>query len=187
MDKIPFTDWVNENPEHEEIVKYLTEERASFERGARFPNQFLYGLAVNYIDNQNPLSDAQTMSALATIRRRKDAATRIAEDSSKPTKPVPLGTQTFTGEVVGLKHVPNRFGKGTVMKIMVQCDGWKAWGTCPMALRYVNGQHGDRPIGPGDLVQITAEIKPSDNPSMGYYSSPREVLFLGTARARAAS
>lgn len=187
MEKIPFTDWVNESPDHEEIVKYLTEERASIERGAQYPNQFLYGLAVNYIDKQIVMSDAQAMSAISTIRRRKETAARIAEDANRHHEPPPLGTQTITGEVVGIKHVPNKFGRGTIMKLMIDCGPYKVYGTCPMSLRYVNGQHGDRPIGAGDMVQLTAEIKPSANPSMGYYSSPREVLFLGTASHSQAS
>jgi hypothetical protein len=83
--------------------------------------------------------------------------------------------------------VQNKFARGTVMKLMIDCGGWKTWGTCPMSLRYVNGRHGDRPIGAGDRVQITAEIKPSDDPSLGYFSAPREGLFLGTVSASAAS
>jgi hypothetical protein len=175
-----FQAWMNENPGHEEIVTYLTEERNSLLPGARWPNQFLLNLAVSYIDQSKPLSDGQVLSALATIRRRKDAQARIAEDASKPKGTAPLGTQTFEGEVVGIKHVENKFARGTVMKIMVDCGLWKAWGSCPKALRYVNGRHGDRPLGVGDRVQLTAEIKPSSDPSLGYFSAPREVIFLGT-------
>jgi hypothetical protein len=181
-----FQEWVSENPSHEEVVEYLTQERASLEPGARYPNSFLLDLA-NLIRNERPLTDPQVISALATIRRRRDAAERTEDSATRPKSRAPLGTQTFTGEVVGIKSVANKFAKGQVMKIMIECDGWKTWGTCPKALRYVHAPHGDRPLGAGDMVQITAEIKPSDDPSLGYFSAPREVTYLGPVSARAAS
>jgi hypothetical protein len=180
--ELSFEEWAAREPQHA-VVEYLIAERASFRPDTRWPNFFLDSLVLRFIDKGKTLSVPQLDAAQVAIRKRRAAALRLEEDSHLVKIPVPEGQLTFEGEIVGVKMTKNQFYRGDILKVMVLvttgAGSFKLWGTCPVTLHNVVGRHGLRPLMVGDTVRLTATVKASGDPGVGFFSAPREGVYLG--------
>lgn len=76
-----------------------------------------------------------------------------------------------TGEVVSIKAVASRFAQRVAeIKLLVQCDGYRLYGTCPK----FKGELPQR----GDRIEFTAQVIPSpDDPEYGYFKRPTKPSY----------
>jgi hypothetical protein len=186
MPGISFEEWLQEDRHNQEVTDYLIAEHENFGPDSKWANGFLTDL-YRIVNAKQTLTHPQVMAAAANIERRQMAVIRMAESAGREHTPVPEGTHTFQGEVIGgPKPYRNPKSRGSVMKMMIDVGPYKVWGTCPAHLLYVRGEHGQRPLGSGDMVRLTAELKRSKEDSVGYFSSPKNGEYLGTRNANPA-
>lgn len=102
------------------------------------------------------LTDARRW--LATLAER--AATQ---------RPVPVGRIEVVGTMRARKWVENAYG-GT-LKMLVEGDGWKVWGSVPAALRDAGAEI-------GSTVAFTATVEASDDPAFGYFTRPSQARVV---------
>lgn len=96
----------------------------------------------------------------AYLERRAGWAAKKAEEQ-KHAKPVPSGRVEITGTVLSIKDYESDYG--TTTKALIQCDGYKLFGTVPAAIV------ADAKV--GDVVRLTATVKEKE-PGFGTYSRP---------------
>ena len=73
---------------------------------------------------------------------------------------VEAGRREITGTLLATKRVESRFG--VTYKMMLQCDGYRLFGTIPAALSDIEI---------GDVVSMTATVEPQDQ-GFAYFSRP---------------
>jgi hypothetical protein len=106
------------------------------------------------------------------------AAAKAVEKANE--KPVPLveGRVLVKGEVLTLRGEDGPYGHTT--KMLVKCEGFKLWGTCPAALL-------DARVEKGDVVEFAASIKRSDrDEAFGFWSRPSKAKVVKEAEKEAA-
>jgi len=148
-----------------------------------------------YLANHGTLTYGQHEAVTRNVKR--DAAKAV--EAALPTKPAPSGTITLTGEIVTVRDEPGFAYNSTVWKMLVRCDGWKAWMSVPAslqdefiaahnALHTEAGYTGSRSIDGlkafliGSEVTLTADVTPSpDDPSFAFGKRPRKAT-LGKMR-----
>jgi hypothetical protein len=99
-------------------------------------------------------------------------------------KPVPEGRQEITGTVLGIKIRDGYMPGQTTLKLLLDCDGFKLWGTFPNSLCgtqevdeetlrtfYTAGAE------VGDQVTMTATVAASADLGFGFYSRPAKATF----------
>ncbi len=92
------------------------------------------------------------------------AERRAAEATSF--QPIPEGRRQVRGSVLTIKEqsFSNGYGRySTTLKMLVQCDGYKLWGTVPAAIA---GE-----VGRGDVVTFVATVSKKDA-GFGLFSRP---------------
>lgn len=83
-------------------------------------------------------------------------------------KDVVEGKVTVEGVIVSFKTVDSGFGE--TVKMLVQCDGYRVYGTCPKALDEAQA---------GDKVQFNATVtKSNKDASFGTYSRPTKASII---------
>ena len=105
-------------------------------------------------------------------------------------RPVPTGRIEVSGTVLSAKYVDGAYG--SVLKMLVEGDGWKVWGSVPQNIAdqvYAEFYSGDRDRAldgksvwtvtlPGRSVTFTATVKASaDDPSFGFFSRPAKAML----------
>jgi len=111
-------------------------------------NDFFASLSSQLLRNGS-LSERQVLAY-------ERAVAREAERAGEPKVPAPVGKQTVTGEVVGLKWHENDFGG--CLKMTVKDDrGFCVWVTVPAALSAMQNE-----LERGDRVTFTATLEQSD-------------------------
>ncbi|MBQ1048463.1 hypothetical protein KBX50_08290 [Micromonospora sp. C51] len=147
--------------------------REAFRRGQMTPRQIEAACQLVERTRERDARDAQ-LQASRTVARA--AGVRA-----------PVGKTTFTGEIVKAKRkqVATRRrssvdGNRTVIKVTVRGpEGWTVWGTLPRAA-YPAQYTADsfdawlRAL-PGQTITLTATVAPSDDPTHGFFDTPRLV------------
>ena len=87
-----------------------------------------------------------------------------AERDTQPKGECPEGRLTLEGVVVSTKVVETPYG--STLKALLECDGYRVWGTVPSAARW---QHQDRV-----RVKATVTRSPKD-PAFGFFARPTMV------------
>lgn len=108
-------------------------------------------------------------------RKRQEAEQR-AQAMDAPTEK----NYTFDAVVLGTRHDPGFGYKApSVKKLLVQSsDGWKAWMTCPAAIREAKK---------GDQIFLTADLQQSpDDPKFAFAKRPRRASIVHAAEEQAA-
>lgn len=80
--------------------------------------------------------------------------------------PVPTGRREITGVVVSIKERSTYLGYGrsrTTLKMLVQCDGYKLWGSVPAAL--------SEQVQKGDEVRFVATVTEKER-GFGFFTRP---------------
>lgn len=87
-------------------------------------------------------------------------------------KPIPAGRVTVEGTILSIKEYESDYG--VAVKCLLQCDGYKLFGTVPAGLV--------AEANAGDTVRLTATVKEKE-PGFGTYSRPTggEILVPATA------
>lgn len=101
------------------------------------------------------LSDKQ-VSLVSSIRAKiTERATQAAIEAESAVAVAP-GRREITGEVLAVKAYSQSYGhrETTTIKILVRCDGFKAFGTAPASIADT--------VARGDLVALTATIQPKE-------------------------
>lgn len=102
--------------------------------------------------------------------RQRAALASAVEQASLPKKRVESGRRLVEGRVVKLKQDERNSGYGyasrttSVLKALVQCDGYRLYGTVPSALAGT--------IAVGDTLRVEAEVVEKE-PGFGFFSRPR--------------
>ena len=119
-------------------------------------------------DTTGVLDDHELLDAHAALdQHERELAAR---------RPVPTGRVTVQGEIVSTRTDDTRFG--TVVKILVQGDGWRLWGTKPAAVSSAAR---------GDVVEFTATISASDDDeSFGFFARPTKAHVIAATILRSA-
>jgi hypothetical protein len=114
---------------------------------------------------------------LDTIARRAEiAAQRAAEAETAAPVPVSDKRMTVRGKVLSIR-VPdyNRGECGPVRMLVQHADGWKVWGSLPIALADIER---------GTEVEFDAAVKPSDKDTkFGFFSRPTKAQVITRAAA----
>ena len=101
------------------------------------------------------LSDKQ-VSLVSSVRAKiTERATKAAIEAETAVAVEP-GRREITGEVLAVKAYSQSYGHRltTTIKILVRCDGFKAFGTAPASIADT--------VAKGDRVTLTATIKPKE-------------------------
>lgn len=119
-------------------------------------------------DTTGVLDDQELLDAHAALEQHaQELAAR---------RPVPTGRVTVQGEIVSTRTDDTRFG--TVVKILLQGDGWRLWGTKPAAISSAAR---------GDIVEFTATISASDDDeSFGFFARPTKAHVIAASIRRSA-
>jgi hypothetical protein len=118
-------------------------------------NDFFVSLSEQLLRNGS-LSERQVAAVERSVARDAERAARDAERAAEPKVPAPVGKQTVTGEVVGLKWHENDFGG--CLKMTVKDDrGFCVWVTVPAALSAMQNE-----LERGDRVTFSATLEQSD-------------------------
>lgn len=102
--------------------------------------------------------------------RQRAAVTSAVEQAESPTKPIETGRRLVEGKVVKLKWESRNSGYGyrvrttQALKALVQCDGYRLYGTVPSAIVHS--------ISVGDTLRVEAEVVQKE-PGFGFFSRPR--------------
>lgn len=121
------------------------------------------------------LSDKQ-LACVTKAVESKDAylARRAAQkaEAIANAKPIPAGRVTVEGTILSIKEYESDYG--VAIKCLLQCDGYKLFGTVPAGLV--------AEANAGDTVRLTATVKEKE-PGFGTYSRPTggEILTPATA------
>jgi hypothetical protein len=96
------------------------------------------------------------------------ARTELAQIAEKEATEieVPEGRRTVEGEVVTVKWQDNAYGGN--LKMLVQAEGYRLWGTVPRAIDDVER---------GDRVQFTATLTAKER-GFGFYSRPSKATIV---------
>jgi|DEB19_MinimDraft_3_1074340.scaffolds.fasta_scaffold00861_9 hypothetical protein len=98
---------------------------------------------------------AKDIAYMTGWHRRWDISTN-SEDCNAP---VPTGRHAVTGRILSMKYVSTDFGE--TLKITLQCQGYKLYGSVPRSAEWKIG----------DTVQFTATLTPKEV-GFGFYSRP---------------
>lgn len=112
---------------------------------------------------------------LASVRQREE---REAEERANA-KPAPEGRYRVHGEIVSrrIDSEEGPYGRTlTSFKILVKCDGYKLWGSCPADLVEDLFNPADMPR--GLFAEFNATVKRSDDDeSFAFFKNPRSAKF----------
>lgn len=99
-----------------------------------------------------------------------DASVEAAADEVEPEAvECPEGKLELTGEVLKVKWQDSGFGGQ--LKMLVECGGFKVWGTVPAAIAPERG----------DFVRFNCSVERStDDPSFGFFKRPTKAQILVT-------
>ena len=103
-----------------------------------------------------PLSEDQTRRVQEVLA--EEAAMAMPEE----------GRRTVTGTVLTIKCQETMYG--TSVKMLVKCDGYKLWGTCPASLDAERG----------DQVEMTATVSAKEV-GFGFFARPTKARVLADA------
>lgn len=81
------------------------------------------------------------------------------------------GRQQITATLISTKYVENRFG--STVKMLIQCEGYRLWGTRPESLRGVER---------GDIITMTATVEGKEK-GFGFFSRPTRAEIVEAAQA----
>lgn len=137
-------------------------------------NPFLNDLRDKLVNLDFPLTANQIEAAKKALDK-EDERQRQYEESED----VPAGHERITGHVISTKQVPNYYGPGTTLKMLVQDDrGFKVFGTIPAPVRDACVDRGEG-LSQQDRVTFTAIIQPSDDdPKFGFFKAPKKAELL---------
>ncbi|QXE31788.1 hypothetical protein [Microbacterium paraoxydans] len=91
-------------------------------------------------------------------------------------RPVPTGRTLIQGEILATKTTDTQWG--ITVKILVQGEGWRVWGTKPSEISTAAR---------GDVVAFTATVSASDDDdSFGFYSRPTKAHIIAAGIRRTA-
>lgn len=91
-------------------------------------------------------------------------------------RPVPTGRTLLEGEILATKTTDTQWG--VTVKILVQGEGWRVWGTKPSEISTAAR---------GDVVSFTATVSASDDDdSFGFYSRPAKAHIIAAGIRRTA-
>lgn len=126
-----------------DLFEGLSDESPAFVRD-------IYGKAVRF----GSISEAQANAV------RKALAPKEAPAAPEALICVPAGRQQITGTILRFKSVESAFGR--TLKMLVQCQGYKVFGTVPSGIE----------ANEGDEVSFTATVEPKE-PGFGFFSRPK--------------
>jgi hypothetical protein len=111
------------------------------------------------------LSATQVSALTKSLQRDHEREHERAAEASVPKGLAPVGRQTVTGEVLGVKEKASAYG--VALKLLVRLPNFsKVWVTAPK----------DRTVVKGDVVTFTATFEPSkDDPSFAFGSRPEYI------------
>jgi hypothetical protein len=134
-----------------------------------------------------PLTENQLAAVVRTVERIHtwNERKRIEALSAKP---APSGRVELAGEIVSRKFDPEGgYNENGSYKILVKCDGFKVWGTCPKNVINhvwppVTDYDADRGKCPkGIKIKFHATVKPKeDDPAFAIFSRPTKVEIIET-------
>jgi len=130
---------------------------------------FLFGMLYQHIA-YGKLSEKQ----IGVLKRSMEKDIQRAEAKAKEAesfKLIPEGAICVSGEVVSVKEEVNRYAYNgeMVYKILVQCDGYRLFGTCPRSLM-------DEPEIVGKKVRFEANVKAKEA-GFGFFSRPKNASY----------
>lgn len=135
-----------------------------------------------------PLTE-KMFAACHKIRNSQRAFEERKRIESLTAKNVPVGRVEIAGEIVSQKIKEGEYDDRPVYKILVKCDGFKVWGSCPRDLvsrvfapgEEITDKSGytSRGYVRGLKIKLRATVKPSENdPSFGIYSRPSNAALV---------
>jgi hypothetical protein len=117
------------------------------------------------------LSEPQRALVTKIANGLAERAERRAADATEA-KPIPEGRRQVGGTVLTVKEQAFALGHGrhrTTLKMLVQCDGYKLWGTVPSSIA---GE-----LGRGDVVTFVATVSRKES-GFGLFSRPASAVIL---------
>lgn len=148
-------------------IRALLDANAGLEEALKCDNHIVRDID-GRLQQWGTISDKQIALVFKIARedaqRKADKAAQLAN-----AKPVPSGRQVITGTLISTKDVDSQFG--TVTKMLIQCDGYRLWGTMPASLP------GDVERGATIRFTATAEPHPTDA-GFGFFSRPTKATVV---------
>lgn len=130
-----------------------------------------------------PLTEKQ-FAACHKIRNSQRAFEERKRIEALSAKPAPSGRVELAGEIVSQKVVDNDYG--AAYKMLVKCNGFKVWGSCPRDLvQQVFAADGYKKDGTstgyvrGLKIKFHATVEPKeDDPSFGIFKRPTRAELI---------
>lgn len=111
------------------------------------------------------LSEGQIKTLDSIVAKVAERAEQAAAEEATLVDP-PAGRCEIEGEVISVKVQDGRFGRQ--VKLLVKCDGFKAYGTCPASLDDVER---------GVRVRLTATVQPKER-GFAFWSRPTKASIV---------
>lgn len=141
--------------ESERLEVVAKNTKAAGVRALNFKTENAFILDIQAKAQKYLLSQKQVEALKNAISRERERAQQ-AKHAIWPTE----GRQEITGEVVSIKLKDGFYGPS--LKMMIQCGGYRLYGTCPSALQ---------DCGVGARVTFTATVEPKEA-GFGFFSRP---------------